>query len=161
MMVRFSTFAFSSCDHPVWIAPKTLSCPVKMYNSRIIKISHKRTVYVVQLMLHRPTVATSRLVSLALTVSFLASLTACSGGNSGGSGSGGSGGSGSGGGGTTTTTPSISSISPAKVTAGSAALTLTISGSGFTSGSVVVIGGISESTTYVSASQLTATVPAT
>ncbi len=74
----------------------------------------------------------------------------------GGSGSGSSGGNG----GNTKATPAITSISPTTVAAGSNALTLTVNGSGFISSSVVQVGGSAEPTTYVGASQLTATVPA-
>jgi hypothetical protein len=77
-----------------------------------------------------------------------------------GCGGGGSSSGGSGGGGNTTPTPTISAINPTTVTAGSGALTLTVSGSGFVNTSVVEVGGVPESTTYVSSSQLTATVPA-
>jgi trimeric autotransporter adhesin len=65
------------------------------------------------------------------------------------------------GGGTTTPTPAVTSVSPSSVPAGSSALTLTVSGSGFLSSSVVQVGGTPEATAYVSATQLTATVPAT
>ncbi len=68
--------------------------------------------------------------------------------------------SGSGGGGTTPT-PLITSIAPSRVPAGSTSLTLTITGSGFLNTSVVQLSGASEATTYTSATQLTATVPAT
>ena len=47
------------------------------------------------------------------------------------------------------------------MTAGSAALTLTVSGSGFLNTSVVKVGTTAEPTTYISATQLSATVPAT
>jgi trimeric autotransporter adhesin len=47
------------------------------------------------------------------------------------------------------------------MTAGSGALTLTVSGSGFLSTSVVRVGTTAEPTTYISATQLSATVPAT
>lgn len=60
----------------------------------------------------------------------------------------------------TTPTPSVASISPGSVPAGSAAVTLTITGSGFVSSSLVQVGGTAEAATYVSATQLTATVPA-
>ncbi|MBT9333263.1 beta strand repeat-containing protein [Paracidobacterium acidisoli] len=95
-------------------------------------------------------------VSFALGFGFSLLISGCGGG---GSGSGGSGNAG-GGGGTTTSTLAVTSISPASVTAGVSALTLTVNGSGFVSSSVVQVGGTSETTTYVSASQLTATVPA-
>ena len=54
----------------------------------------------------------------------------------------------------------MSAISPATLAAGSAALTLNLSGTGFSSTNVVVVGNVSEATTYVSTTQLTATVPA-
>ncbi len=49
---------------------------------------------------------------------------------------------------------------PAKLAAGAAATTITITGSGFTSASFVQVGGVLESTTFGSATQLTALVPA-
>jgi trimeric autotransporter adhesin len=98
----------------------------------------------------RSTAVLSRLFLLALTLSAVVSLAGCGGSSSGG-----------GGGTTTTTTPAVSSINPTKVNAGSAALTLTVNGSGFVSSSVVEVGGTPETTTYVNATQLTATVPAT
>jgi hypothetical protein len=58
-------------------------------------------------------------------------------------------------------TVSISSLSPSSASAGSAAFTLTVNGAGFVSGAAVQWNGSSLSTTYVSASQLTAVVPAT
>ncbi|MDE3105223.1 MAG: IPT/TIG domain-containing protein [Acidobacteriota bacterium] len=61
---------------------------------------------------------------------------------------------------TVTPTPSISSINPAKLSAGAATTTVTVTGSGFISGSAVQVGGINEPTTYVSATSLTVTVPA-
>lgn len=99
----------------------------------------------------RPRVVSSCLFLFPLTLSLLGLLAGCSGNNSG---------SGGGTGTATQTTPAITSISPAKVAAGSTALTLTISGSGFVSTSTVAVGSTSEATTYVSATQLTATVPA-
>ena len=54
--------------------------------------------------------------------------------------------------------PTVSSISPASVPAGSAGFTLTVNGGGFTTASVVQVGGVSEPTTYVSAQQLQAAV---
>jgi hypothetical protein len=56
--------------------------------------------------------------------------------------------------------PTLSSISPASVSAGSAAFTLTLTGSGFISGSVVHVNGASRTTTFVSSSQLTAQISA-
>jgi trimeric autotransporter adhesin len=100
-----------------------------------------------------------RLVSFSLGFGIAILISGCGGGGSGSSGSG-SGGSGTGGG-TTTSTPAVTSISPTSVTAGSNALTLTVNGSGFVSSSIVKLGGTAQTTTYVSASQLTASVPAT
>lgn len=77
-----------------------------------------------------------------------------------GSGSNGSGGPGGSGGGGTTPTPLVTSISPTSITAGSSAVTLTVNGSGFISTSVVEVNGAAEPTAYSSATQLTATVPA-
>jgi len=57
--------------------------------------------------------------------------------------------------------PVISSISPAFTSAGSAAFTLTVTGSGFVSGSTVYWGTSALTTTYGSATQLTAQLPAT
>jgi uncharacterized protein len=55
--------------------------------------------------------------------------------------------------------PAISSVSPAGVAPGSASFTLTVNGSGFVSGSVVNWNGAPLTTTYVSGSRLTASVP--
>jgi len=52
--------------------------------------------------------------------------------------------------------PEITSLSPTGVTAGSGAFTLTVNGSGFINGSVVNFNGNARTTTYVSATQLTA-----
>ena len=57
-------------------------------------------------------------------------------------------------------TPTITSLSPASASAGSAAFTLTVNGTNFTSGATVSWGGTALTTTYVSATQLTANVPA-
>ncbi len=56
--------------------------------------------------------------------------------------------------------PTISSLSPASATAGGAAFTLTVNGSGFVSGSVVRWNGSARPTAFVSATQLTAAIPA-
>lgn len=60
--------------------------------------------------------------------------------------------------------PSLSSISPSTAAAGSAESTLTVTGSGFTPSSMVqwngAVGQPPIATTYVSATQLTATIPA-
>jgi uncharacterized delta-60 repeat protein len=61
----------------------------------------------------------------------------------------------------TVTTPTISGLSPASVLVGSGGFTLTVSGSDFVRGAVVSFNNVSLPTTYVSATQLTATVPAT
>ena len=97
-------------------------------------------------------------LALVFALSITPGIAGCGGGasTSGGSGSG----SGGSGGGSTTPTPAVSSISPTSVPAGSTAQTLTVTGSGFLSTSVVAVSGVSESTTFVSASQLTAAVPA-
>jgi hypothetical protein len=60
----------------------------------------------------------------------------------------------------TPSTPVIASVSPAKAPAGSAALTLAVTGTGFLSTSVVEVNGLAEVTTYVDSTRLTATVPA-
>ena len=57
--------------------------------------------------------------------------------------------------------PVISSMSPAIATAGSTAFTLTVTGSGFISGSTVYWGATALTTQFVSATQLTAQVQAT
>lgn len=106
---------------------------------------------------HRSSVVLSRLLLLPLTLSLMGLLPGCGGGGGGSN----STGSGSGDTNNTPTTPSISSISPDKLTAGAPTTTLTITGSGFASSSIVVLGSTDETTTYSSASQLTATVPAT
>jgi len=56
--------------------------------------------------------------------------------------------------------PSVSSISPSNAIAGGAAFTLTVNGTNFVSASVVQVNGSSRTTTFVSATQLTASVPA-
>lgn len=56
--------------------------------------------------------------------------------------------------------PSISSISPSGTTAGGAAFTLTVNGSNFIASSVIQWSGVSQPTTYVSSTQLTASIAA-
>ena len=56
--------------------------------------------------------------------------------------------------------PSVSSLSPASAAAGSTAVTLAVSGSDFVASSAVDWDGSALATTYVSASQLTALIPA-
>jgi len=58
----------------------------------------------------------------------------------------------------TVTAPVITSLSPASVVAGSGALTLTVNGANFVRGATVSLNGLNLSTTYVSATQLTAQV---
>jgi hypothetical protein len=57
-------------------------------------------------------------------------------------------------------TPIVQSIAPTAAVAGSAAFTLTVTGTGFISGSLVEWNGGPLNTTYVSATQVTASVPA-
>ncbi len=56
--------------------------------------------------------------------------------------------------------PIIASISPASAVEGSGSFTLTVNGSNFLMSSAVSFGGLIEPTTFVSASQLTAAIPA-
>jgi hypothetical protein len=56
--------------------------------------------------------------------------------------------------------PTLTSISPTSATAGGVAFTLTANGSNFISSSVVRWGGANRTTTFVSSTQLTATIPA-
>ena len=56
--------------------------------------------------------------------------------------------------------PSITSLSPSSATAGGAAFTLTVTGSGFTSSSVVRWAGTNKTTTFDSATQLRANIAA-
>jgi hypothetical protein len=56
--------------------------------------------------------------------------------------------------------PAITSLSPSSATAGGAAFTLTINGTGFLSGAAVTFGNAALTTTFVSATKLTAAVPA-
>ena len=86
---------------------------------------------------------------LCLCVS--AALAGCGGGSSSGSG---------GGGNTPPPAPTITSVSPTTSPAGSADLTLTVNGTGFLSTTVIQVNGKAEVTTYVSATQVKATVPA-
>lgn len=57
--------------------------------------------------------------------------------------------------------PATTSISPASKGLGDAAFTMTVNGSNFVPGSVVNFAGSPRTTTYVSPTQLTATIPAT
>ena len=60
----------------------------------------------------------------------------------------------------TSAVPTINMLSPTSATAGTGAFTLTVTGTGFISGSVVNWNGSSRTTTYVSATQLTAAITA-
>jgi Abnormal spindle-like microcephaly-assoc'd, ASPM-SPD-2-Hydin/Beta-propeller repeat len=55
--------------------------------------------------------------------------------------------------------PSLTAISPASATAGSAAFTVTVTGTGFVAASTIDWDGTALTTSYVSATQLTASVP--
>jgi 6-phosphogluconolactonase (cycloisomerase 2 family) len=57
-------------------------------------------------------------------------------------------------------TPTITTISPNTAIASGAAFTLMINGMGFITASTVNFGGMAQATTYVSTTQLTATIPA-
>jgi inosine-uridine nucleoside N-ribohydrolase len=56
--------------------------------------------------------------------------------------------------------PALSTMSPAAVLAGGSGFTLTVSGFNFVPGSFVRVNGANRSTTFVSATQLTASIPA-
>ncbi|WP_125932634.1 beta strand repeat-containing protein, partial [Hymenobacter glacialis] len=56
--------------------------------------------------------------------------------------------------------PVISSLSPSSATAGDPAFTLTVNGTGFIAGSAVAFNGTARATTFVSATQVTASIPA-
>ena len=56
--------------------------------------------------------------------------------------------------------PSVTSISPSSATVGEASFTLTVTGSNFVSGSVVNWAGTALTTTFVSSTSLTASIPA-
>jgi uncharacterized repeat protein (TIGR01451 family) len=60
----------------------------------------------------------------------------------------------------TNPTPAITSIAPVSVIAGSASQTLTVTGTGFVSSSVVKFNSTALATTYVNATSITAVVPA-
>src|SRR5207237_5613722 len=57
--------------------------------------------------------------------------------------------------------PTTTGLSPATAVAGGSGLTLTVTGTNFITGSVVRWNGADRPTTFVSATQLTATIPAT
>jgi hypothetical protein len=56
--------------------------------------------------------------------------------------------------------PSVTSLNPATVNVGGATFTLTVNGTGFVASSVVRLNGSDRTTTYVSATQVTASIPA-
>jgi len=55
--------------------------------------------------------------------------------------------------------PTVTALSPASMKSGDPAFTLTVTGTQFLSGATVIFNGLSESTTFVSSTQLTATIP--
>lgn len=88
---------------------------------------------------------------LLLGVFLTSSLAACGGGGSNGGG---------GGGGTPENVPTLASIAPSSATAGAPALTLTLNGSNFENGATAQWNGTALSTSWISAAELTATLPA-
>ncbi len=56
--------------------------------------------------------------------------------------------------------PTVASLSPSSIQAGAANTTITVKGSGFSGGATVLWNGTSLATTYISATQLTAVIPA-
>jgi len=93
--------------------------------------------------------------SLRVLVILMAALTAACGG--------GGGGGADPGGGSTSTTPTpvtLTTLAPAAVNAGTAATVLTATGSGFTASSVIEWNGTALTTSYVTSTSLTATLPA-
>ncbi len=54
--------------------------------------------------------------------------------------------------------PTITSLSPTGIAAGSTAFTLTINGTGFVSGATLSFGGVTRGTTFVSSTQVTASI---
>ena len=57
-------------------------------------------------------------------------------------------------------TPTVISISPNSVAAGAAAFTLTVNGTNYVTGTMIVFGGSALATTFVSSTQLNASIPA-
>jgi trimeric autotransporter adhesin len=99
----------------------------------------------------------AKLCALFLGLGVSIGLCSCGGGSSSSNNTGSGGG---GGGNNTPPPPTISSISPTKITAGSAAFTLTVNGTNFQSNTTIEVGGIVDPTTYVSATKVTANVAA-
>ncbi len=60
----------------------------------------------------------------------------------------------------TSTTLAVTSIAPSTLTAGAGATTLTVTGTGFSAATAVQVGGAVEQTTFVSSTQITASIPA-
>lgn len=54
---------------------------------------------------------------------------------------------------------SITSVAPKDIPAGSTTVTLTVTGTGFTTSTQIVLNGVAETTTYVSSTELHATIP--
>src|SRR5271169_5799005 len=94
------------------------------------------------------------MVLLAVSSCALFVLIACGSGSSGGNNAGG------GGNQPSPSTPTITAISPKSAVAGGAAFTLTINGTNFVAASMANFGGSAPATTFVSATQLTAAIPA-
>ncbi len=67
---------------------------------------------------------------------------------------------GGGGGTTTAAAPTVTSVSPTQIPAGSATVTLTVNGTGFTSSTAIQVGTVVDATSFVSATQVTASVTA-
>jgi IPT/TIG domain-containing protein len=59
-----------------------------------------------------------------------------------------------------TTMPSISQLSPGSTTAGSGSFQLEVDGANFTTGAKVSFAGVAETTTFVNANKLEASIPA-
>ena len=93
--------------------------------------------------------------ALTLTLVLLTSLlAACGGGGTSGNGSGG-------GGGTPQDTPTLAAIAPSSTTAGASAVSLVLYGSNFENSATVLWNGAALSSSWVSATEMTATIPAT
>ena len=56
--------------------------------------------------------------------------------------------------------PTIMELSPDNAHAGGPGITLTINGSGFASGAIVIFNGVQQTTTFLTRNQLIATIPA-
>jgi hypothetical protein len=58
------------------------------------------------------------------------------------------------------TMPTITALAPSSMTAGSSSFVLTVNGTNFNSNAVINFNSVAQSTTFVSANQLTANIPA-